>query len=238
MAEPVPDGGNKTPKYFAPKNKNCPYCGQSFTSSSLGRHLDLWIRPNNPRAPDGIHDVDEIRRLRGNITRRQMTSKRPSMTSLRSVSTPVGTPTAGQRKSTARKPTAKVAESHKSPSLPKDGEYAVDSKLNKWPFSPGFEATGVLSGISQRTSEAPQTPEAESVQEPAKRPGLQRQVSRQMLQKAQLDVKQRLTDTMDTARAAELALREVLSSWRAARYACPGGLAASAVMPVPALTVT
>lgn len=221
MAEPAIDGGNKNPKYFAPKNKNCPYCGQSFTSSSLGRHLDLWIRPNNPRAADGIHDVDEIRRLRGNITRRQMTSKRPSTSSLRSVSTPVGTPVPVQRKSTARKPPAKVIDSHKSSSLPKDGEYVVDSKLNKWPFSPGFEATGVLNNIPQRLSETPQTPEAEPAPEPAKRPGLQRQVSRQMLQKAQLDVKQRLTDTMDTARAAELALREVLGSWRAAKYAWP-----------------
>ena len=147
-----------------------------------------------------------------------MTSKRPSTTSLRSVSTPVGTPVTGQRKSTARRTAARAAESHKSPSLPKDGEYAVDSKLNRWPFSPGFEATGMLNCIPQRTSETPQTPEAEPAPDAAKRPGLQRQVSRQMLQKAQLDVKQRLTDTMDTARAAELALREVLSSWRAAKY--------------------
>lgn len=55
----------------APKDKNCPYCGQAFTSSSLGRHLDLYIKSKNPKAPDGIHDVDEIRKLRGSITRRQ-----------------------------------------------------------------------------------------------------------------------------------------------------------------------
>lgn len=55
----------------APKDKHCPYCGQSFTSSSLGRHLDLYIKSKNPKAPDGLHNVDEIRKLRGSITRRQ-----------------------------------------------------------------------------------------------------------------------------------------------------------------------
>lgn len=55
----------------APKDRCCPYCGQSFTSSSLGRHLDLYIKDKNPKAPDGLHNVDEIRKLRGSITRRQ-----------------------------------------------------------------------------------------------------------------------------------------------------------------------
>jgi hypothetical protein len=29
----------------APKDRNCPFCNQAFTSSSLGRHLDLYIKP-------------------------------------------------------------------------------------------------------------------------------------------------------------------------------------------------
>jgi hypothetical protein len=49
------------------KDKECQYCRQPFTSSSLGRHLDQFI---SKKKPDGIHDVDEIRRLRGGITRR------------------------------------------------------------------------------------------------------------------------------------------------------------------------
>lgn len=53
------------------KDRECPFCHQAFTSSSLGRHLDLFIRPNNPKPPDGVHLVDEIRRIRGRITRRQ-----------------------------------------------------------------------------------------------------------------------------------------------------------------------
>lgn len=29
----------------AAKDRKCQFCGQAFTSSSLGRHLDLYIRP-------------------------------------------------------------------------------------------------------------------------------------------------------------------------------------------------
>ena len=54
-----------------PKNKQCPFCGDSFTSSSLGRHLDLYIKDKNPKNSDGVHDIDLIRQLRSNITRRQ-----------------------------------------------------------------------------------------------------------------------------------------------------------------------
>ena len=42
-----------------------------FTSSSLGRHLDLYIKPQNAKPADGIHNVEEIKRVRGNVTRRQ-----------------------------------------------------------------------------------------------------------------------------------------------------------------------
>lgn len=58
------DSSSKTP---ALKDKECPYCHQHFTSSSLGRHLDQYLQK---KKPDGIHDVDEIRKRRGGITRR------------------------------------------------------------------------------------------------------------------------------------------------------------------------
>src|SRR5881394_1778426 len=54
-------------KHPATKDKNCQYCHQRFTSSSLGRHLDQYLFK---KKPDGIHDVEEIRRLRSAITRR------------------------------------------------------------------------------------------------------------------------------------------------------------------------
>ncbi|KAF2744743.1 hypothetical protein M011DRAFT_460531 [Sporormia fimetaria CBS 119925] len=58
-----------------PKDRKCPFCEHYFTSSSLGRHLDVFIRSENPKAPDGVHIVEEIREMRGRITRRNMNVK-------------------------------------------------------------------------------------------------------------------------------------------------------------------
>lgn len=207
MAEPsaeTPDAG--TPKLGAPKDKNCPFCGQAFTSSSLGRHLDLYIKEKNPKPPDGIHDVDAIQKLRGGITRRQA---RGSIGGRREVSgTPTGTPKASKRelRTTSEPDTPKASQ------IPKDGQYAVDSTLSKFPFATRWEATGVINDIPAKSSG-----EGEASTEPAKRPVASRAVSKQM-QKAQFDVKQKLADAMDTARAAELALREIIGSWRSAKY--------------------
>ncbi|KAJ5669605.1 hypothetical protein N7462_010675 [Penicillium macrosclerotiorum] len=52
----------------AAKDRKCQYCHQAFTSSSLGRHLDQFLFK---KKPDGVHDVEEIRRIRSGITRRQ-----------------------------------------------------------------------------------------------------------------------------------------------------------------------
>ncbi|KAI9651558.1 MAG: hypothetical protein M1831_000753, partial [Alyxoria varia] len=57
-------------KHSLSKDKQCPFCHQSFTSSSLGRHLDLYIKEKNPKPPDGVHDVESIRKIREKITRR------------------------------------------------------------------------------------------------------------------------------------------------------------------------
>lgn len=213
----TPEAG--TPKLGAPKDKNCPFCGQAFTSSSLGRHLDLYIKPKNPKAPDGIHDVDEIRKLRGGITRRQ---PRGSIGGRREFSgTPTGTPRTSKRKArTASNPgTPRTAQ------IPKDGQYAVDSTLSKFPFAPRWEVTGVINNIPAKDS-ADREPSTEA----SSRPAARRTVSRQMVQKAQFDMKSKLEDAMDTARAAELALREIIGSWRSAKYALP--------VPIPALLLT
>lgn len=50
------------------KDRKCQYCNQAFTSSSLGRHYDSFLLK---KKPDGIHDIEEIRRIRSGITRRQ-----------------------------------------------------------------------------------------------------------------------------------------------------------------------
>ncbi|KAK5994996.1 hypothetical protein PT974_03386 [Cladobotryum mycophilum] len=180
------------------KDKTCPYCGQAFTSSSLGRHLDLYIREKNPKPPDGVHDIDAIRKLRGNITRRQA---RGSTFGRRDDSTPTSTP----RPSVRRMSPSVDGDSFTPSSLPKEGQYAVDSTLSKFPYASRWEGAGGVNDL------------ASTPQEGNKRPGMQRTVSKQVAHKVQLDVKQKLADAMDTARAAELALRELLSSWRAAK---------------------
>lgn len=62
------DPGSSSKASHLPKDRRCQYCDQSFTSSSLGRHLDQFLFK---KKPDGVHDVEEIRRIRSGITRRQ-----------------------------------------------------------------------------------------------------------------------------------------------------------------------
>ncbi|KAH1330539.1 hypothetical protein KXV58_007263 [Aspergillus fumigatus] len=74
--ENSPGGGDDNQSQSAGQSKNpasvkdrkCQYCHQAFTSSSLGRHLDQYLFK---KKPDGVHDVEEIRRIRSGITRRQ-----------------------------------------------------------------------------------------------------------------------------------------------------------------------
>ncbi|TLS30018.1 hypothetical protein PpBr36_03335 [Pyricularia pennisetigena] len=178
-----------TPK--APKDKNCPFCGQAFTSSSLGRHLDLYVKEKNPRPPDGIHDVEEIRKIRGGITRRH---PRNSL-ARRETLTPVGTPNTTTRKS----PGSDAESSTKSPVLPRSAHGSV-TNLN-------------LSGPRWEGSTAAST---DAAPDSAKRSVPTRAMSRQMV-KAQFEMKQKFQDAIDTSKAAELALREIIGSWRAAK---------------------
>lgn len=200
---------SSTPKLNAPKDKNCPFCGQAFTSSSLGRHLDLYIKEKNPKPSDGIHDVDAIRRLRGGITRRQ---PRGSLGG-RDI-TPSATPSIASAKQRAVTTSYASGDTEMSPAIPRDGQFHVDTR-SKYPFGPRWEATGVINEIP-KSPYAPETP-----MDGPRRPGMQRSVStvsKHLGNKAQFDAKQRLGEALDTARAAELALRELLSSWRAAKY--------------------
>ncbi|KEY66832.1 hypothetical protein S7711_05187 [Stachybotrys chartarum IBT 7711] len=200
QASPDPN----TPKASGTKDKNCPYCGQAFTSSSLGRHLDLYIKEKNPKPADGIHDVEAIKKLRGSITRRQ---PRGSLGGRRrDGSTPASTPKSSMKKETS----SADSDGYKSPAIPKEGQYVVDSTTNKYGFTPRWEATGVMNDIPDRNGSV-------DGDGPGKQPRLQRTVSKQVVHKAQFDVKQKLADAVDTARAAELALRELLSSLRAAK---------------------
>ncbi|KAI0877437.1 hypothetical protein GGS24DRAFT_511444 [Hypoxylon argillaceum] len=205
------------------KDRNCPYCGQAFTSSSLGRHLDLYIKEKNPKPPDGIHDVDAIRKLRESITRRQ---PRGSL-ARRDTSNP-GTPASSSRKSPAPAPGPTPDPVIRPPAIPREGQFVVDHQTLRYPFQPSWEATGVINdipptpvdhhGSGSGSGSAWETlrTRASPAREASARQNAQRAPSR-AAQKMQLDTKQRLADAVDTARAAELALRELLSSIRAAK---------------------
>lgn len=210
-------------KISATKDRNCPYCGQAFTSSSLGRHLDLYIKEKNPKPPDGIHDVEAIRKMRESITRRQ---PRGSL-ARRDASNP-STPGPSSKKSPVSAPAPAPAPDPviRPPAIPKEGQFVVDHAALRFPFQPSWEATGVIndippttdsrgggSGSNWDTLRARASPGGETS---ARSQNPQRAPSR-AAQKIQFDTKHRLADAMDTARAAELALRELLSSIRAAK---------------------
>lgn len=213
-------------KAGASKDRSCPYCGQAFTSSSLGRHLDLYVKQKNPKPPDGIHDVAAIRKMRESITRRQPRGSVPR----RDTSNP-GTPGSSSRKSPAPTPAPAPAADPviRPPAIPKEGQFVVDRQTVRDPFQPSWEATGVINDIPPAASDRGGggtgawesfRARASPARETSARQGPQRAPSR-AAQKIQFDAKQRLADAMDTARAAELALRELLSSMRAAKYAQP-----------------
>lgn len=105
------------------KDRKCQYCQQAFTSSSLGRHLDQFLFK---KKPDGIHNVEEIRRIRSGITRRQ------ARTSAGKRDTPERSVGKGQLE------TQGVGE---------DGGKARDGTVRMMFNTPTWHATGVINDI-------------------------------------------------------------------------------------------
>jgi hypothetical protein len=186
--------------YQARKDKPCPFCNKPFTSSSLGRHLDLWIKEKNPKQEDGVHDVEQIRKMRGAVTRRQqkksLGSRRYSSTSdATSAATPVAT--------SRRSPTASEHVNSTASSLARKDSGA--------PAIPGFNVhnfavTGVINNIENDAVPSTANPAREIVTQQSR------------VSQLNMDMARKIQDADDTARAAELALREMVSSWRAAKY--------------------
>ncbi|KAK2761813.1 hypothetical protein FQN54_001643 [Arachnomyces sp. PD_36] len=177
-------GGTKAP---AVKDKNCPYCRQAFTSSSLGRHLDQYLLK---KKPDGIHDVDEIRRIRGGITRRQARTS------------------SGRRESLEPSASASVSKASAEPRaavVVNSGKPAGEGYVRMMFNTPTWHTTGVINDIP-----SPSTPQDAY--------GLQRITPPQPANTIVVSDPTRQTDTTnpDTARALELALREVLDNVKAA----------------------
>ena len=172
------------------KDKECPFCQHLFTSSSLGRHLDLYIREKNPKPPDDKHDVQEIRKLRRNITRRQARNSRQrgnvSPTSLKAIP---------------------LQDQH-SPMLPKshpNGRKMDPEFFRTYVNQVHWHATGVINDL-------PPTPQTDQQMWGSKRnPTLKTNV------KDEIYRKQEYLEVLDQGRAAELALKEVLESVKAAK---------------------
>ena len=191
-ATPLP---SEQPQLKAPKDKSCPFCGQRFTSSSLGRHLDLYIRQKNPKPADGIHIVDEIRKIRGGITRRQ--TKTP-------IKRELGTPVSNSRQSIAEDGSPALAQ---SPADDDDSTLELDKSRQSSTFKDvSWQPSGGMKGQMQRALAA-------------KTPEVRRDISRSA-QKTELGHRQKASEEADTARATEMALRELLKTVKEAKYVC------------------
>jgi hypothetical protein len=203
-------------KAGAPKDKACPFCQQQFTSSSLGRHLDLYIKEKNPKPADGVHDVVEIRKIRGGITRRQPRNS----ASRREDSTPAATPGAHDRRTP--RPESE-SQRNRSPSLRRDDNGVVDTvnfrgKPTSFINKGTWESTGVMNNIPlPRNSSDSRSWDGEDRDAVKRVEPRSRSVSKQMLAKTTFEQKQKMIDALDNAKAAELALRELLGSIRAAK---------------------
>jgi hypothetical protein len=178
---------HSTPKYPAVKDKNCPFCHQAFTSSSLGRHLDLYIKPKNPKPADGIHNVDEIRRIRGNITRRHPRSS----TSKKDDSTP------GSKDQLNDDDGSPIVESPPPLNIFDAGKVRQKYNETNWPTN------GAPHNVPQRPT--------------LNVPDRGRSVSRHVMQKTDFEQRRKASEEWINAKAAELALKEVLSNIKDAR---------------------
>ena len=197
-------------KVHAAKDKACPFCHQQFTSSSLGRHLDLYIKPKNPKPQDGIHDVDEIKKMRQSITRRQPRNS----TSRREGSTPGGSV------ADRRSPRPDSGSELRSPSTRRDEEERPQARKSGWHVNmPTWEATGVMNHIPNvKNGESTKSGDDGERDGSRRLDSRQRSVSKQMLAKTTFEQKQKMMEALDNAKAAELALRELLGAVRAAKY--------------------
>lgn len=201
----------------AAKDKSCPFCGQAFTSSSLGRHLDLYIKPKNPKAPDGVHDVDKIRQMRGGITRRQ------PRTSLRgSGNNDSGAQWQSKSASSHRASeggNTNVRMTDRSPvHSPVHGAREDGPQANMFVNAPSWQATGVINNLPARApsrgySSTPTSAQAQRAQE------MRKDSSGNRTQRPEYGNEDvwKSQESAEVGRAAELALREVLGSLEAAK---------------------
>ncbi|KAM3415399.1 hypothetical protein BST61_g8925 [Cercospora zeina] len=203
---PAPHSTSKT--VHALKDRACPFCAQPFTSSSLGRHLDLYIRPKNPKPPDGVHDVDEIRKLRGGITRRQpRTSGKAESGTVGSSNARASIDDGGDEQSAQSSARAGRETPVESPVNAKD-VHESGTFFNK----ANWQATGVINNLPPRAPAQAPSGQAQRLQD------MRRDIGGTRIQRSDYegDSMWRLQEAAEMGRAAEMALREVLGSLEAA----------------------
>ncbi|KAK4549513.1 hypothetical protein LTR36_006510 [Oleoguttula mirabilis] len=212
------------------KDRNCPFCGQAFTSSSLGRHLDLYIKPKNPKPADGVHHPDEISKMRGGITRRQPKANLKDGANIDASGwrhpSAEGTPNPAPSNSHSHRPAplpevlnnTRVTESSGATSPVNMREHdIVHMSFN----AANWQATGVINNLPPRAplrapsrdKAATSTGQAQRIQE------MRRDANGNKVQRPDHDdeSKWKLQEAAEVGRAAELALREVLGSLEAAK---------------------
>lgn len=191
----------------ATKDKECPYCHQKFTSSSLGRHLDQFI---SKKKPDGVHNVEEIKKIRAGITRRTARGGKRNESVDHTDSHDQSGPTSPHSSAT-----------HATPAFPETLSKAPagsnDIRFNRL----GWQATGVI------TDPLPQSAGVSSIPSPLtttgnpsnNAAGAKRSFS---VYAADIPSSTSTAANNETARALELSLREVLDAVNsAAKKAAP-----------------
>jgi len=184
----------------AAKDKECLFCHQAFTASSLGRHYDNYIKFDKPKPPDDKHNEEaivEIRKIRADITRRQPKGSLSRQGTSVSGGTPVDI---------SKKASSSDAESPSVFQSPLSARGGGDRPQigREFPFNTSWEATGVINDTATNGQDAGHGPRN-------RRPGLPFGWTNNK------DKDQKTQDLEDRARAAELALRELISSFRAAK---------------------
>lgn len=217
-SSPASEGDkDRQPVLKLAKDRSCPFCGQAFTSSSLGRHLDLYIKPKNPKPADGVHDVEEIKKLRGGITRRQPRSSLKGTAARRDESTE-----APEQDSNDRNPSKDAQASNRvSDETPvtSPGRSRQEGARGTFINAPSWQSTGVINNIpprapSRSNTDTPAVGQAQRVQDMRRDQSSGQRIKRPEPEPANQWKQQ---EQAETGRAAEMALRELLGSLQAAR---------------------
>lgn len=214
-ASPSSDANNEQQSATKlPKDRPCPFCGQPFTSSSLGRHLDLYIKPKNPKPADGVHDVEEIKKIRGGITRRQ-----PRSSLKRREGSTAPTPENANRSTRQTRELNQDRDAGEASPAPSPARTRESNGRGPFINAPTWQSTGVINNIPARapsrnnSSGAVATGQAQRLQDMRRDNSSGQRIQRPEIE---TDNAWKLQEQAETGRAAEMALREVLGSLKAA----------------------